>query len=271
MLSIDPELAGLRAAIDRALPDLLPCGATIPRSLTRAMGHAVLSGGKRLRPILTLAAAEFLGADPMSLMKSACGIELVHQSSLVLNDLPCMDDNELRRGRPSTQQMLGESSAIVGSVSLLCHGIYLVCENAEQLGIPAERALLAIRGFTAAVGAAGMCGGQALHLDARPRGPALRRRIRQQKTAVLFGAAARTPALLLDAPAATVEALTSYGRALGDAFGLGDDILDNGIEPKAGRRLLVERVDAAKQQLGAVEGRSSLLLCVADTILNREA
>jgi geranylgeranyl diphosphate synthase type II len=271
MLSINPELARLRAAIDRALPDLLPSGATIPRSLTRVMGHAVLSGGKRLRPILTLAAAEFLGANPGSLMRSACGIELVHKSSLVLDDLPCMDDNDLRRGKPSTHQLFGESSAILGSASLLCHGIDLVCENAQQLEIPTERALLAVRGLTAAVGAAGMCGGQELDLDARPRGPALRGRIRQQKTAVLFSAAAATPALLLGTPATTVEALTSFGSALGDAFHLGDDILDNEIEPKAGRQLLFERVDAAKQKLGDLQGRSNLLLCVADAIQNREA
>jgi len=275
--------------VDDALPKLLPRGDDVPERLSEAVRYAVMSGGKRIRPTMTLAVAELLGASAASVMKGACGIELVHTSSLLLDDLPCMDDHATRRGKPSTHRAFDESTAILASVALLAQGFDLIAQNGADLDASADRVVAAVREVSLAVGAAGMSGGQQLDLAAQldPADLATLLRIHRQKTAVLFAAAMAVPAWLLGAPRSTVEAMRACGEALGEAFQVSDDILDadeargaadghsqranllRALDVSEARRLLVELIDSAKRCLAPLDAHDDLLFRLADIIRDR--
>jgi len=228
MQDINDDLAAKRRLIEQALLQSLPAGPEVPPGLAEALRYAVMGGGKRLRPALTLAVAEALGQDGGLVLDAACGIELVHTSSLLLDDLPSMDDHATRRGKATTHKVYGESNAVLAAMAALCHGVELVSRNAARLDCPKQRALAAINEVTIAVGASGLCGGQQLDLISQVHSVDLNtlQQIHRQKTGLLFVAAAAVPALLLDAPDRTIEALRSYARRLGQAFQISDDIID---------------------------------------------
>lgn len=193
------------------------------------MRHALLGPGKRLRPVLTLTVAELLGAPDLEPVTDvAAAVELVHACSLVLDDLPAMDDAELRRGRPATHRVFGEGAALLGAFALLNQAYALVAAAASRLRLERRPPAVLVERLAEAIGPRGLIGGQALDLESRP-GELDRPRletIHARKTGALFVAAAELGALAADAGAEEVEAMSRYAFELGLAFQIEDDLLD---------------------------------------------
>ncbi len=218
--------ADARARVDAALAERLPAGG--PDALCAALRAAVFPGGKRLRPLLALAVAEMLGRPPERVLDAACAVEMAHAASLILDDLPCMDDAEERRGRPAVHRAFGEATALLAAVSLLAEAFHLTARNAEVIGQP-ENAAAAVARLRCALGVGGLCGGQYLDLHAGAAGPETAEhllRIHREKSGALFVAAAVLPAVLLGEPAEVCGRLERYAEALGLAFQISDDLID---------------------------------------------
>ena len=217
-------LVRIEAVLDR----VLPVATTHPMRLHEALRYAVLGGGKRLRSLLTYAAGEWLGLRPERVDAIAAAIELVHAYSLVHDDLPAMDDDNLRRGRPTTHIAYDEATAILVGDALQAHAYAVLAEAGGPATEAAARRLL-IRDLAAASGSAGLAGGQALDIAAtggRPSAVALEH-IYRLKTGALLEAAVLMPSRLVpDLPAAERQALAVYGRAVGLAFQIADDLID---------------------------------------------
>ena len=214
---------GARARlVERALAARFPPDRT---RLRRAMRYSLLAGGKRIRPILALAAGEVCGAPPRLVLPFACAVEMIHTYSLVHDDLPAMDDDDLRRGRPTSHRVWGEGLAILVGDALLTEAFRAM---AGARGVPAPRALRAVAEVAAAAGEEGMVGGQALDLAAEGSRASLGRvqGIHRRKTGALLRSAVRVGALVAGAHTPTLRRLTAYGEHLGLAFQIADDILD---------------------------------------------
>ena len=208
--------------IEVALGRALPPETRRPAVLHKAMRYSVMSGGKRLRPLLCLAAADAVGGDIRQALKPAVAVELFHTYTLVHDDLPCMDDDDFRRGRPTAHRVFGEANALLAGDALQALA-FEVLAGAR----PADRLVLEL---ARAAGSAGVVGGQVEDLAADPEkvDEATVRYIHQHKTADLFGAAVRMGALAGGAPTADLKALAGYARCLGLAFQIVDDVLDGG-------------------------------------------
>jgi geranylgeranyl diphosphate synthase type II len=215
-------LAARRRLVESALARLLPPGR---ERLRQAVRYSLLGGGKRIRPILALAAGEVAGTTPRRVLPFACALEMIHTYSLVHDDLPAMDDDDLRRGRPTSHKVFGEGLAILVGDALLTEAFAVM---ARARGIPSERVVAAVACVARAAGEAGMVGGQALDLQAAGSDPALGhvRAIHRRKTGALLVASVRTGALVGGAPAPLLRRLTMYGEHLGLAFQIADDVLD---------------------------------------------
>ena len=247
-------LAARRRLVDGALRACLPPGRS---RLGQAMRYSLLGGGKRLRPIVALAAGEAAGATARAVLPFACAIEMIHTYSLVHDDLPAMDDDDLRRGRPTCHKVYGEGLAILVGDALLTEAFGLM---ASARG--AARALEAVSEVARAAGVAGMVGGQALDLAAEGTRATLAtlRAIHARKTGALFRIAARTGGLVAGAAPAVLRRLTDYGQHLGLAFQIADDILDAAGGPEADGRTDRElRKATYPAVLGAAAARSHLV------------
>lgn len=232
-------LAAKARLINEALERYLPSEKTPPEIIHRAMRYSVLSGGKRLRPALVLGAAEAVGGRVEAVLQAACGIELIHCYSLVHDDLPAMDDDDLRRGRPTTHKVFGEAIAILAGDALLTLGFELLARAGLEAGVSPVDALRVVREVAVAAGSEGMVGGQVLDITASVEHPVAEvvEEIHRRKTAALFVASVRTGAILSRASDEALAALTRFGTALGLAFQITDDILDVvGEEAKMGKR-----------------------------------
>jgi len=221
----DGLLDGWRARVDGYLAARLasPVGDGSPE-LLEAMRYAVLGGGKRLRPLFVLAAARAANGDPDAALPFAAAVELVHAYSLVHDDLPAMDDDELRRGRPTVHVVHGEAMAILAGDALQA----LAFETLAEAPLPPERIVTALRTLGQAAGALGMAGGQALDLlsEGRPPTEELVARIDRLKTGALIAASFRLGAEAAGASAELAARLEAAGRSAGLAFQVQDDILD---------------------------------------------
>jgi geranylgeranyl diphosphate synthase, type II len=198
-----------------------------PPALTEAIRYALFNGGKRLRPLLTLAAARTFGGKMDACLDLACVVEMIHASSLILDDLPCMDDSPLRRGKPALHKAFGEDVALLAAYALLSGAFQATARAAA--GLPQERypAEAYIGTLARAVGTAGLVGGQ--YLDLHPPGVtdfAALEYIHSHKTGALFIAAARLGGMAAQAREAELEAVTLYAKNLGLAFQITDDLLD---------------------------------------------
>lgn len=225
---MNSELAVLVARADAALARVLPADGSEPRNLVRAMRYAVLGGGKRLRPLLVYAAGGALAASLDVLDIPACAVELIHAYSLVHDDLPSMDDDELRRGRPTCHIAFGEATAILAGDALQALAFEILASQTAQT-IGAVLRLEMLRTLGAACGAHGMAGGQAIDLAAVGQKldlPALEN-MHAHKTGALIRASVRLGALSAGcSDPVTLDALERYGHAVGLAFQVRDDILD---------------------------------------------
>lgn len=241
-------LTELRATVDTALRHALPEGAA-PTLLIDAMQHGLMGGGKRLRPCLTLMTAEAVAplahvTTPRArllALPSACAVEMIHCYSLVHDDLPAMDNDALRRGRPTTHVMFGDGLAILAGDGLLTEAFGVIAESPSPVSppgapeAPAERRLRVMSMLATAAGAIGMVGGQAVDLRAagrvpshppEPMGERELRDMHARKTGALFRAAAVSGAMIVGVDDAVVAAVDYYAQEVGLAFQIIDDVLD---------------------------------------------
>lgn len=209
-------------------------------AVSRAVRYALGGGGKRLRPVLCLAAMaavsrEPAAADRPAALRAAAAIELVHTYSLVHDDLPCMDDDVLRRGRETTHRVFGTTTAILAGFALVPLACRILADAADAIGATPDARQRVVAELCAGAGAAGMVGGQLLDLDAErePVGMAALRRIHALKTGALFRASLRIGALLAAGTADEVTVLGHFGERLGMAFQITDDVLDETVDADA--------------------------------------
>jgi farnesyl diphosphate synthase len=266
----------------------------VPDRLAQAMRHAVLGGGKRLRPFLVLESARLCGLTDEAALNAAAALECIHCYSLAHDDLPAMDDDDMRRGRPTVHKAFDEATAILAGDALLTLAFEILADPATHPD-PSIRCALAL-GLARASGRAGMAGGQMLDLMAPGAAPSEAEILRLQamKTGALILFACEAGAILADAGAARRQALRDYGTALGLAFQLADDLLDvNGDaaivgkavakDKDAGKATLVARigVDAVRQRLAELQGQArdalapfgadaGVLVAAADFVANRK-
>ena len=211
------------ADCEEALDHLVPAAA--PAGLGAAMRYAVLGGGKRLRPLLVLAACEAVGGDRNAAIRAACAVELIHAYSLVHDDMPCMDNDVLRRGKPTVHVQFGEAQAMLAGDAMQALAFEVL--TPEEGMVPALQARLCAL-LARAAGFAGMAGGQAIDLASIGQSldePTLRD-MHRRKTGMLLQASVMMGAACGKASAATLAALNDYGAAIGLAFQVVDDILD---------------------------------------------
>ncbi len=227
-MDIKAYLTKKRTVVDKALEALVPPAKTFPPKVFEAVRYSLFAGGKRVRPILAIAAAEALGANTAGLLPVAGTLELIHTYSLIHDDLPAMDDDDLRRGRPTCHKVYGEAMAILAGDGLLNLAFEALSDPRRLRTIPAQRLVAVIREVSLASGVLGMVGGQVVDMESEGKDvdfPTLEY-IHTHKTGALIRASVRVGALYARASEKRLKALTRYGEMVGLAFQIADDILD---------------------------------------------
>ncbi|MGE5675429.1 MAG: polyprenyl synthetase family protein [Mycobacterium leprae] len=269
---------------------------TAPSQLLEAMRYSLLAGGKRLRPALVIAAAGLFGRGPLDVMPAACALEMIHTYSLIHDDLPAMDDDDLRRGRPTNHKVYGEALAILAGDALLTMAFELAGQQIQLPGSNPTTVLQVVRELAVAAGAAGMVGGQVedLKWEGKHASADQLQQIHRLKTGALFNAALRIGGLLGGATTAELEALSAYAAHFGLAFQIQDDVLDVigdaaktgkgvGRDAKLDKSTYVSHfgldgaiararaeVDAAKAALHIFGERAAVLTALAQFVVDRE-
>jgi geranylgeranyl diphosphate synthase type II len=227
-MKLEQFLQTNRARVDAALEQFLPAADTPPRVIHEAMRYAVLGGGKRIRPILAIAAAEAVGADVEPVMQSIAALELIHTYSLVHDDLPALDNDDLRRGRKTTHVVFGEAMAILTGDALLTEAFTWLTTPVE--GVDASRQLTAVREVAIAVDSKGMIGGQVADLQAERTAATATiedlQFIHENKTGKLLTTSVVLGGIVAGATEVQIKTLRRYGNATGLAFQIVDDLLD---------------------------------------------
>jgi farnesyl diphosphate synthase len=254
-------LAETAAAVDAQLARRQASPEDPSARLYEAMRYASIGGGKRLRPLLVSAAGALFDVPGPRLMRAGLAVECIHVHSLIHDDLPCMDDDDLRRGRPTVHLAFDEAVAVLAGDALMALGFELLAEPETHPSGSVRAELVA--GLAQAAGAAGMAGGQMLDLnEGAGTGRDAIVRLQDLKTGALIGWSVGAGAVLGEAPAFARASLADYARCLGLAFQLADDLLDaNGDENRAGKRL---RKDAAR-------GRPTLVDLLGEAAARGEA
>jgi geranylgeranyl diphosphate synthase type II len=225
-VDLQAYIAHVKQEVDRCLDRLLPPETVEPATIHQAMRHSVFAGGKRLRPLLVLAAGESAGGDSERLIYLGSCIEMVHTYSLIHDDLPALDNDDFRRGSPTCHKVFGEAMAILAGDALLTRGFQLL---SELPGAADAVRIAIIREVAAAAGTVeGMIGGQVVDLqsEGKPVSAETLEYIHRSKTGALLTACPRCGALAVGADSFQLDALTRYGRSIGLAFQIMDDILD---------------------------------------------
>jgi geranylgeranyl diphosphate synthase type II len=224
-MDLKTYLATRAAEVDAALDQFLPKAKVRPATIHAAMRYSVFAGGKRLRPVLCLAAAEVCGGEVSNALAPACALELMHTYSLVHDDLPAMDDDDLRRGQPTCHKVYGEGMAVLCGDALLTESFIVLAQTTatKRYGTRDYVMELAVTG-----GSQKLIGGQVMDLEGEGKKLTKRDlvRIHEAKTAALLTSALRLGGMTANATPAKLEALTNFGYALGLAFQVIDDILD---------------------------------------------
>jgi geranylgeranyl diphosphate synthase type II len=217
------------ALVDTALDRFLPKETDLPHSVHRAMRYSVFAGGKRVRPILMLAACAAVGGDTRCAMPAACAMEMIHTYSLIHDDLPAMDDDDFRRGNPTNHKVFGEAVAILAGDALLTEAFKLASDTRFAEGCTPAGLLAVIHEIATCAGSVGMVGGQVVDMESEGRHdidlPTVQY-IHTHKTGALIKASVVAGALLGGASGQKLAAVTRYGEAAGLAFQIADDILD---------------------------------------------
>ena len=281
--------------VEDALTRYLPSEDNIPEEIFKAIRYSVFAGGKRIRPILCLAAVEALGGDIAQALPVACALELIHTYSLIHDDLPAMDNDDYRRGKPTSHKVFGEAIAILAGDALLTEAFNLL-SRAEKVRLPAERRLAVIQVIAQSAGITGMVGGQTLDLLAEKTKPDLDslNDIHRRKTGALIVASVKSGAIICGASERKVQALTDYGMNIGLAFQIADDILNvegdsilmgknTGSDAARGKVtypsiiglgeakiILSKHLEAATQSIDDFDDRALPLRVIADYIIKRK-
>lgn len=222
---LDRWIRRTRALVEQSLRDSLPAASRKPATIHRAMRYSLLSGGKRLRPLLCCAAAESCGATARRALPAACAIEMVHAYSLIHDDLPCMDDDDLRRGKPTSHIVFGEAMAVLAGDALLTEAFAVLAKAKPRARYVASDLVTEL---ARAAGSRGLVAGQVSDLEAEGNEPSESALyfIHAAKTGMLLRAALILGAMCAGARKAQLAALDRFGFALGLAFQIQDDILD---------------------------------------------
>lgn len=285
-----------REELEKSLDKHLPSPGEYPTRIHEAIRYSTLGGGKRLRPIVALEATRALGFDTSKIRRSACAVEYVHCCSLILDDLPSMDNAVTRRGRDATHRAFGVATAILAADALLMHAFRLVSDDAVGAGASGVRTARAVRELATAVGSFGMVGGQHVDLEAAASATidlSTLEYIQSHKTGSLFVVAATIGGVILGAPESRLMSLAAYGRNLGLAYQIVDDILDaegdaealgkqTGCDAAANKKTFVtvcgaeraragaaDLIRSAHEALAGIGGPSVVLSDIADHCLGR--
>lgn len=293
---LEAYLSDRQKIVDEALQRYLPDENNVPHDLHNAMHYSVFAGGKRIRPILCLAALEACGGDMAPAMPVACALELIHTYSLIHDDLPAMDNDDFRRGKPTSHKVFGEALAILAGDALLTEAFVLL-SRAEKVRLAAEKRLAVIQEIASAAGAAGMVGGQALDIRTGKNSPDFEglQCIHRLKTGALIAVAVKAGAILAGANDDKIQSLNVYGSHLGIAFQISDDILNvegdsrlmgkqTGSDVASGKvtyptllglenakAKLVEHVESAVAAIEAFDSRALPLRVIARYIMERKS
>lgn len=277
----------MRGVVNDHLQTIIPSNPEIPESLVSAMKYSLNAGGKRLRPILVLLAYESLGRDPREILTPACALELIHTYSLIHDDLPCMDDDDLRRGKPTLHRIFPEAIAVLAGDALHALAFELLASTGDAR---------IVQEVGSAIGISGMLGGQVADVKSEGKSITIEEMdyIHRKKTAALIEVSLKIGAMLANADEKTINIFSGYGFKIGLAFQIVDDILDvTGDQAKLGkeigsdekklkatypriigldesRKRAFELVAEAKETISAIGPESAPFLHLADFILDRE-
>ncbi len=286
-------LVSRQKMVDDALQSYLPKSSVKPKTIHKAMRYSVFAGGKRLRPILCLAAGESCGGEAAAALPLACAVECIHTYSLIHDDLPCMDDDDLRRGMPTSHKVFGEAIAVLAGDALLTFAFELA---AQVPGWPRYSLKDVIGELASASGSRHLIGGQVADLEGEGKRVSIQslKFIHQSKTAALLCAAIRLGAMSANAMPSRLQSLSEFGMALGLAFQVIDDILDvtqssETLGKSAGKDLVSEKAtypsvigleesrkmakkltEEAHQSLKTFAGKATILHGLADYLLDRK-
>jgi len=243
-----------RTLVERALEDHLHRAGEAPKTLAEAMHYSLMAGGKRLRPILALAASEAVGGTPNDALDVACAVELIHTYSLIHDDLPAMDDDDFRRGRPTSHKKFGEAIAILAGDALCAEAFRVAAQNRKGREVEVAEVVYELG---RAAGAIGMVGGQVIDIEATGKKVdiATLEQLHRAKTGELLLVSIRAGARMGKGSDEDLEKLSVYGRALGLAFQIIDDVLDAtadlatlgkdpGSDKKAGKTTFIDLLGA---------------------------
>jgi geranylgeranyl diphosphate synthase type II len=224
-MDLKAYLRDKRALVDDALKAVFPEPQGPSADVVRAMTYSLFAGGKRLRPILCIGGAEAVGKEGRAILPFACSLELIHTYSLIHDDLPVMDNDDLRRGKPTSHKVFGEAVALLAGDGLLTEAFRLM---AGTSGVDPRALLKVIRLVGSAAGYQGMVGGQVVDIqsEGKPVDPSLVNFIHSHKTGALIHASVTSGAILGEGTEEQVNAISSYGEKIGLAFQIADDILD---------------------------------------------
>ncbi|MGQ9859656.1 MAG: polyprenyl synthetase family protein [Thermodesulfobacteriota bacterium] len=233
-MDLKTYLDAKRAMVEEALERRFPAMQGPAALLTESMRYSLLAGGKRLRPILHLASVEAVGGDPDACMGFACALEMIHTYSLIHDDLPSMDNDELRRGKPTNHVIYGEAMALLAGDALLTEAFRVIAQESLAGRLDPKAVLRATLELAQAAGAQGMVGGQAVDIlsEGKPLDPDTLVFIHTHKTAALIRASLTTGAILGGAGQDELDRLARYGECLGLAFQIRDDLLNEEGDPK---------------------------------------
>ena len=272
--------------IDKTLDEYLPPEENPPSIIHKAMRYSVFGGGKRIRPILTLATAELFEKDTESVIKTACGIELIHTFSLIHDDLPCIDNDDFRRGKPSSHKVFGEAIALLAGDALLVSGFDLIVKNSEVKEIKKQSILEVIKETSFYIGTENMLGGQVEDISLKNEDITKADLINlyMKKTAALICLSIRSGAILSGANQRQLRALTKYAENIGLAFQIIDDMLDimqdqrdtgkpnyaNIFGMKESKSESEKLIEEAKDSLKIFNQKAEILRNIADYLLTRK-
>jgi geranylgeranyl diphosphate synthase type II len=293
---LEAYLQDRRSIVEEALRRYLAMGGDIPADIYKAVHYSVFAGGKRIRPILCLAAVEAVGGNLAPAIPIACALELIHTYSLIHDDLPAIDNDDFRRGKPTNHKVFGEAIAILAGDALLTEAFALL-SRAEKMRLPAEKRLVVIQEIAQAAGISGMVGGQTLDVLSEKFIPNedIIYEIHRRKTGALIVAAVKSGAIISNAREDKIQALAKYGINLGLAFQIADDILNvegdrelmgketgsDAVHDKLtypsllglnlAKEKLAKYIDAAIVSLADFDERARPLLVIARYIMERKS
>ena len=294
---LEKYLREKRVQVDRTLEEVLPPEDREPRVIHRAMRYSVLAGGKRLRPILAIAAYRIAGGSQDAILVPACGLELIHTYSLIHDDLPCMDDDDYRRGRPTNHKVFGEAMAVLAGDAMTALAFECLLTEDRKGRFPEGAQLSAARAVARAIGTVGLVGGQVMDIsnDARDGRKETLEETCGRKTGALIETSLECGGLLAGADSRVLGALRRYGKGLGLGFQIIDDVLNVTGDPRqmgkaahsdqerdmvtfasllgveAAREEARRRIAQAKSSLEFLGDAAWPLLKIADYVLERES